>query len=115
MLKASRLSLNLLFRSAAVGVGAAIAAGVLAFAAAPLFDAVGMYLAPTSLFFPVMQRVIPSKLVYRLVPDGGAPAGVLLILGTAVLFWSVVFGVTYFAWATLRRRRAAQETMTANS
>jgi hypothetical protein len=96
-------------------VGAAIAAGALAFAAGHLFDAVGIYVAPAGFFLPVMQRVISSKLVYWLVPDGGAPAGLLLILVIAIMFWSIVFGATYFAWATLRRDRTAQGTTTTNS
>jgi hypothetical protein len=96
-------------------VVASVASGALAFVAAPLFDAVGMYITPAKLFLPVMVRFIPSKLVYWLVPDGGAPAGVLLILVSAALFWAIIFGVTYFACATVGRRNTARRTTTANS
>jgi hypothetical protein len=115
LFKTPHVPLKLLFRSVAIGVVGAVASGALAFAAAPLFDAVGMYLTPARLFLPAMVRFIPSKLVYWLVPDGGAPAGVLLILVSAALFWAIIFGVTYFACAKLGRRRAAQRTTTANS
>jgi hypothetical protein len=115
LFKTFHVPLKLLFRSVAVGVLAAVAFGALAFAAAPLFDAVGMYIMPANLFLPVLVRFIPSKLLYWLVPDGGAPAGVLLILVSATLFWAVIFGVTYFVCATLGRRRTAEGITTANS
>jgi hypothetical protein len=40
------LPMNILFRSAAVGMLASIAIGVLAFVLAPIFDAVGIYIRP---------------------------------------------------------------------
>lgn len=42
-------SMRILLRSAAFGVVGTIALGVLAFALAPFFDAVGMYIAPFGL------------------------------------------------------------------
>jgi hypothetical protein len=38
--------MNILFRSAVVGMLASIAIGVLALALAPIFDAVGIYISP---------------------------------------------------------------------
>jgi hypothetical protein len=46
-----------------------------------------------------MVPLIPSSLVYRLIPDGGAPAGVMLILGSAILLWSFFFAMIYLALA----------------
>jgi hypothetical protein len=103
-----RVSLMLLFRSVGVGILAAIALGVSAFAAAPFFDAVGIYLTPAKLVVPVMGPVIPSTLMYWLIPDGGAPAGIFLILVSAVGFWSIFFGAIYFAWARLKSRLSAR-------
>jgi hypothetical protein len=59
---------------------AAIAIGALAFALAPFFDAVGVYIVPAGLLLPVIGRLIPSKMAYWLSPDGGPAAGVFLIL-----------------------------------
>jgi len=103
-------SLKLFFSSAGVGPVRAIALGAIAYAFAPLFDAVGVYIMPARLLVPVAGRIIPSQLIYWLVPDGGAAAGVLLILTSAVLFWTVCFGAIYFAWATSRRKQSSGET-----
>src|SRR5882762_8976134 len=71
---------KLFLRSVGIGIFAAIALGALAFAAACLFDAVAVYIAAARLIIPVIGAVIPSRLVYWLIPDGGATAGMLLIL-----------------------------------
>ena len=102
------------FRSAAVGIVAAIALGILAFALAPFFDAVGVYITPAGLLVQVIGPLIPSTVVYWLVPGGGAPAGLLLILVCTLLFWTIVFGGTHFAWASLKRRRPTQKTARPN-
>ena len=92
------------FRSAIVGVFLAIAGFVLTFALAPFFgSAVLAYVAPAGMLVPVIGPLIPSKVVYWLVPDGGAPAGALLVGVCALFFWTIVFGVAHFAWVSLRR------------
>jgi hypothetical protein len=93
--------------SAVVGILAAIALGGLAFAAESYFDAEGVYFAPARLTIFVVEPLIPSSLMHWLVPDGGAPAGLFLILVSAILFWSIFFGAIYFTWAMSKRRRAA--------
>lgn len=103
--------LKLFFSSAGVGIIAAIALGAVAFAVAPFFDAVGVYLMPARLVGPVLGPIIPLRLAYWLVPEGGAPAGFLLILVSAILFWTTCFGAIYFAWAMSRERQAARETI----
>jgi hypothetical protein len=70
------------FTSLCVGIFAAIIVGALSFAA----DAVDAYIAPARLVVPIVGPLIPPSLVSRLIPDGGAPAGVMLILGSAILF-----------------------------
>jgi hypothetical protein len=99
---------NLLFKSAVDGMVAAIAVGVLAFALGPFFDAVGAYIKPAGYLIPVLGRVTPSRAAYWLTPDGGAAAGVLLILLCTLLFWTVIFGASYFAWIELKHRRTMQ-------
>jgi hypothetical protein len=98
---------KLVLMSAVVGILAPIALGGLAFAEEPHFDAVGVYFAPARLTIFVVGPLIPSRLVYWLVPDGDAPAGLFLTLVSAILFWSILFGAIYFTWATSKRRRAA--------
>ena len=93
------------FRSAFVGAVLAIVAFVLAFALAPFFDAVILYITPAAILVPVIGPLIPSKVADWLVPDGGAPAGVLLIMICAFCFWTIVFGAVHFAWPSLRPRR----------
>jgi hypothetical protein len=91
------------FRSAIVGMLLAIAGFVLAFALEPLFgSAVMVYVAPAGMLVPVIGPLIPSKLLYWLVPDGGAPAGALLVGGCALFFWTIVFGLAHFGWVSLK-------------
>jgi len=106
--------MKLFFRSFGVGIIAAVALGVLAFAVAPFFDAVGLYLVPAKLIVPVLGPVIPSMLPYWLVGDGGAAAGVFLILVSAVLFWATSIGAIHFAWAASRRKRGTLEIKSPN-
>jgi hypothetical protein len=106
---------NLFFKSTFVGTVSAIATGVLAFVLAPFFDAVGAYMKPAAFLIPVIGRVIPSRAVDWVTPDGGPAAGVLLILVCTLLFWTVVFGASYFAWTKLKYRRAIQQTIGPNS
>jgi hypothetical protein len=98
----------LVLKCIGAGIVSAIALAVLSFAAAVLFniDAVGFYVAPARVVLPVLGNIIPSGLVYALVPTGGAAAGVLLILLSSILPWTLFFGAIYFSWATLKRRRA---------
>ena len=98
---------KLVLMSAVVGILAAIALSGLAFAAEPLFDAVGVYFAPARLTIFVVGPLIPSRLMDWLVPDGGASAGLFLILVSAIFFWSVFFSAIYFTWARSKRRRSA--------
>jgi len=93
------------FRSAVIGAVLAIAGFALAFALAPFFAAVILYITPAAILVPVIGSLIPSKVVYWLVPDDGASAGLLLIMISAFFFWTIVFGVVHFAWLSLRQRR----------
>lgn len=100
----------LILRSVIAGILAAIALGALAFAVAPFFDAVGVYLTPARLVLPVIGPAIPSRLMDWLIPDGGPAAGVLLILVAAILVWTIFFGAIYFVCALSKHRRATLET-----
>jgi hypothetical protein len=98
--------MKIVARSITAGLIAAIALGILAFALAPFFDAVGLYIAPSGLFAPILDRV-PLALVNklnRLMPGNGPAAGVAFIMAGVMLFWTIIFGGLYFAWATHRRK-----------
>jgi hypothetical protein len=101
----------LLLKSVGVGIVAAIALGGLSFGAASFFnfDAVGLYVAPARLVLPVLGPIISSRWIYIVEPNGGAAAGILLILVSAFLPWTLFFGGLYFAWAALKHRRATAE------
>ena len=79
-------SMKLLISSVGVGIIAAVALGAVAFARSPFFHAVGVYIMPARLMVPVLGPIVPSRLTYWLVPDGGAAAGVLLVIASAILF-----------------------------
>jgi hypothetical protein len=96
--------MNLLFRSIIFGLVAALALGAFSFAVSPFFDAVGLYVTPASLLVPIVLPLIPSQLLRWMVPEGGPAAGLLFILVTAVFGWTIFFGMTYFGWASSRRK-----------
>jgi hypothetical protein len=109
------LPVNLFFKSTVVGTVAATAAGVLAFALAPFFDAVGAYMKPAAFLMPAIGRMIPSRALDWVIPDGGPVAGVLLMMVCTLLFWVVVFGGSYFAWIKLKHKHGMQQTLGPNS
>jgi hypothetical protein len=101
---------NLLFKSLGVGILGSIALGGLSFGAASVFDAVSVYIAPARLIIPITVTAFPPRLMDWLIPDGGPPAGIFLILVSAVLFWSILIGAIYFAWGISKPRRASPVT-----
>ena len=109
------LPVNLFFKSAVMGTVTAIAAGVLAFALARFFDTVGAYMKPAAFLMPVIGRMIPSRALDWVIPDGGPAAGVLVMMVCTLLFWAVIFGGSYFAWAELKHKRGTQQTQGPNS
>jgi hypothetical protein len=108
---AQELPVNLFFKSAVVGTVSAIAAGVLAFALAGFFDAVGAYMKPAAFLMPVIGRMIPSRALDRIIPDSGPAAGVLLMMVCTLLFWAVIGGGSYFVWTKLKHKRGTQKPM----
>lgn len=105
---------NLFLMSSVVGVTVAIGLGVVAFVLGmflpneqgSFFDPFEVYLWPAGILAPVIGPILLStKLMYWLVPDGGAPAGVFLIVISAPLFWAILFGVAHFAWSAVRKQR----------
>lgn len=100
-------SWKLLISSASVGAVGATALGAIALALSHLFHAASFYyMTPGIVLVPVVGSIIPSRLMDWLVPDGGPAAGIALMLGCALIFWTVCFGTIYFAWARSRRKRS---------
>lgn len=96
-----------LVKSCLLGIAGALALGVLAFAIAPFFRfPMEAYLAPSALLVPIFVPLIPSSVVYWLMPEGGAPAGVLLIVVSTLFFWSALFGIASYFWL---RHKAMRE------
>jgi hypothetical protein len=95
-----------LLKSVLVGTLSAVAACVLALASAPWFDTIGFFTTPAAILLPVIGPIMPSTAIYSLIPEGGAPAAVLVILSCALLFWAVIFGAAYFTLASVIARRS---------
>jgi hypothetical protein len=93
------------FISAVVGMLLALAVGAIVLVLASFIDAVGFYIAPAKILAPIIGPLIPSSMMYRLAPDGGAPAGILVIMICTLCFWTIVFTAVDFAWLSLRQRR----------
>jgi len=101
--------MNVPFRSIVVGAACAIALVVLAFALAPFFDAVGVYIAPFALLAPVIDKVVPEALISvidRFMPIAGPAAGVALIVSSVLAFWTIIFSALHLAWVRLRRKQS---------
>lgn len=106
--------MKILRRSVVVGVIAAVALGVLAYALTPFFDAVFIYIAPFSLFAPILDKILRTALInglIHLLPVDGPEAGVGLILGTVLGFWTAIFGAVHLAWVAVIRKRAIRQTL----
>ncbi|ODB98029.1 hypothetical protein A3196_15445 [Candidatus Thiodiazotropha endoloripes] len=44
----------------------------------------------------IMDKIIPSSFVYLLFPDGGGPAGVGLIISSAIIQWGFILSVIVY-------------------
>jgi hypothetical protein len=84
-----------------LGSGISSAIGLLVLGAFPQSWAATTYLWPGPNVAPLLSKIIPTAVVYRLVPDGGAPAFLMLILVGAFVSWTVLF-----VFITLVARRA---------
>jgi hypothetical protein len=54
------------------------------------------YLWPGTYVAPMLGKIIPTSAVYWLVPEGGAPAYLLLIGVGAFVSWAVLLGLVAF-------------------
>ena len=91
-----------ILKSAFIGMVLAIAMAALAYALSPVLDAVGIYVSPGVILLPL----IPMKLGHWLYPEGGPTLGVFLLLLSAILFWTILFGAGHFVWVLLKSRRS---------
>ena len=84
-------------RSAAFGAVASIAVAAFVFLLAPKTHFVTMYLAPGLAVGGSLSQaaLIPTRLVYSLVPEGGPNAFLLIVVVCSFFFWSVAFAVAY--------------------
>ena len=84
-----------MLKSLTVGTVASLCLGGLVFILAPKTALVNAYLVPGVVIGGSLTRVIPTRLVYWIAPDGGPEAFLAVALTCAVIFWSLVFGVSY--------------------
>jgi len=91
------------------GATLAVSLAFLGFVVFPGSSLTEAFLAPAGILLPVLGRLVPQAVTYALVPSGGAPAGVLLILVSALAFW-LLLGMCLVAVVrkvSLRRRKPA--------
>jgi hypothetical protein len=86
---------------AAMGSSAAFA---LAFGAFPGSWVTNTFLWPGIQLIPALGRAVPDAFVYALIPEGGAPAGLALILTGSLLTWGIV---SVLAWNGARHALGA--------
>jgi hypothetical protein len=56
---------------------------------------VEFFLWPGMHFGSVATKVIPSQVIYAIVPEGGGPAFLLIVLITSILLWTCMFVGAY--------------------
>jgi hypothetical protein len=88
-----------------VGLATAVTTGIVAFALAPFVDLATVYVAPAGWLAPVVFPVV-APAVNWLILEGGPGGGVLLILIGTLLFWTTLFALAHFLWASSRNGRA---------
>lgn len=57
-----------------------------------------VYLWPGMYIGSAAARIIPSQVIYALVPDGGGPAFVLIAATSSIIFWTCLFAGLYTAY-----------------
>jgi hypothetical protein len=73
-----------------IGLCLSAAIGALVLFALPPGLASTVYLWPGTYIAPVLGKITPTSFLYWLVPDGGAPAYLLLIAIGALFSWAVL-------------------------
>lgn len=92
----------LLSKITLLSLGFSLAFGASAFMLAPKSWIVSVYLWPGTIVGSALAKVVPSAWMYGIVPEGGAPAFLLLVLIGSFLSWGLLFVVCqalwWFAW-----------------
>ena len=99
----SRMGTFLWLTSCSVVLSAAL--GLLVFILAPNTWAVSVYLWPGTYVAALLTRIIPNNLIYWLVPEGGPPAFLLLVLLGSFVSWAALLGLALPAVHLMVRRR----------
>ena len=75
--------------------GILLAGGFLAaaFSCFPRTWVVDLYLWPGAKLAPLLSEVVPSTVMYWLVPEGGAPAYLLLVLVASFFSWAALLAL----------------------
>ena len=90
-------NLRMVLWLALLGIGVSAATGLLILRTLPQSWAAAVYLWPGNLAAPILGKIIPTAAVYWLVPEGGAPAYLLLILVGAFASWAALFTLVALA------------------
>ncbi len=97
----------MLLRVTLWSTGLSVAFGVAAFMLAPNTWVVSVYLWPGNYVGAAIARVVPSSLMYSVVPEGGPPAFLFLVLLGAFVSWTILFGACQTVWSRYRQSQHA--------
>jgi hypothetical protein len=92
------LSVRRVSTSAATGALLAFVIGLLVFVFGAQTDAVTAYLQPGIVLGGLVSHLIPTAVVYWVVPEGGPSAFLLIALACAFFFWSTLLGGIHYFW-----------------
>ncbi len=95
-----KIDKRLFLKSVLFGIVIALLLFVVAYILLPQTWITQAYLSPGLILGTIFLPVIPTKLVYWLVPEGGGPAFVLIGFVGAVLFWFLLFAILHYLWRT---------------
>ena len=93
-------------RGLVVGCACAVSLGVLAFVVFPGSVLTGLFMAPAIPLVPILGPLVPGRLMDHLIPGGGAPAGVMLIVTSALLGWAAAATCMFLVGRRVKLRRS---------
>lgn len=96
---------RLIVRVSLWSIGLSVAFGAAAFTLAPNTWVVSVYLWPGTYVGAALARLVSSSLMYFVVPEGGAPAFLLLVLIGAFVSWTILFAACQTLWSRYKQSR----------
>jgi hypothetical protein len=99
---------RLILRISIWSIGLSVAFGAAAFMLAPKTWVVSVYLWPGTYVGAALARLVPLSLMYCVVPEGGAPAFLLLVLIGAFVSWAILFAACQTLWSRYKQGKKSR-------